>query len=606
MAEDADSKSRLRGRSFLSKSKWGKVFKENDAPPIPGNATNAAKVNSFKLNEDVVDFLKPSTEKSKPKLDIAIAQRWPAAHEVRQASQDNVPTGQTDLPAGVPQWTGYRKRRRREGLIVGFVKTAPDIIGEGGDEAPDPPAEVSRQRASVSRSVSARQPGALDDGAPWPGAPTSRPTSRQAGRPVNEDEFRPPPVRRADTSHNEFSPPVQRKFASPPLEPVSHRPSLGRTPTGFGELAKAPHHDMADYESDEEQVPPVPNGPPTLDTKVPQIGEGWQFDSPQPMTGSTTSSKRSQMPINDPTSPVMVRRRDRDMQASEGMVLRRASTLLMQDEEPQSRRQELSTGILPSPQFYNTLSNLPANNIAQDSDATEQAQPPAGSTLSPHRPERSPFDDPKYVERSSTDTARHPPAQASRPARSTYDVLDQQARQAPPPTSQPAPGGHRATRSKDFTPPSYMRSAQPSAPAPGPSHDPPHQRSVDDDRPSHIRAGQLFPQTQLPISPAPVSAQQTMQVPSEESRTRSRSPMRDRIFDSNASPSKPRPFYSQANHSSGSINRFPARPGSSHSRTSSRGEASPQIRQPATSSPQSPQTVPTQVQKQNPHSSTLR
>ncbi|KAK0982391.1 hypothetical protein LTR91_011639 [Friedmanniomyces endolithicus] len=260
MAETGDGKQSGRSR-FLSKSKWGKVFKEQDAPP----SSTTGKVNAFKLNEDVVDFLKPSTEKSKPKIDIALAQRWPSAHEVRKASESG--TTPTLLP-----WSGYRKPRRRAGLAVGFARTAPDVIGEGGDEAMEPVAEISRRRVAVGRSVSARVPGDMGDGVVGTGVgQATEPQARQARLPNgSEDQFRPPPVRRTQTSHNEVSLPLQRKLASPPLpvdEPVFHRPSLGRAPTGFSSQSSGGEQNSTDFQSDEEEVPPMPQMPTTPHTQ---------------------------------------------------------------------------------------------------------------------------------------------------------------------------------------------------------------------------------------------------------------------------------------------------------------------------------------------------
>ncbi|KAK3676753.1 hypothetical protein LTR78_003530 [Recurvomyces mirabilis] len=625
MADDEGSGLRSRGKSFLSKSKWGKVFKENDSPPVPSTAsedfgqqqTQAKHTNSFKLNEDVVDFLKPSTEKSKPKLDIAIAQRWPEAHEVRGARErEGAPLaaghGQQQQQVqgkegAVPQWTGYRRRRRREGLTVGFVKTTPDVIGEGGDEAPDPPAEISRRKAMVSRSASAYRPNTLDNGTSWPGAvPLPRPGSGQVGsepRPgpglvrAPQEDFTAPPLRRADTSHNEFSPPVQRKFASPPIEAIAHRPSLGRTPTGFSDDMRQQQQrpvNEADYESDEEIAASTESGPPRLDTQAPMIGTNFHFDSPQPMTASTvnsSSSKASAAP-RDPSSPLVVRRRDRDMQAYEGMALRRASTLFMQDEGQEQRQPDSATGLRPSEQFYNTLSNLSVSRIV-----SEEERGVAGDDLSPEGTGPSPFEDPRYMKRRSGDTNLQGTGQSTQPP---VQTIPQQV----PIRQHPGPG----QRSHDMGPPSYMRAGQQGAsqsydePRQQPSqdmqpsymragqrpgaqsYDETHRRPSEDTRPSYMRAAQPPNGSAQPGRPPPAPAQ-TMQVPSDDSASRSRSPMRNRIFDSQTSPEKqkPRPFYNQSSNSSGSINRFPASSGmgaSSHSRTSSREETSPQIREP--------------------------
>lgn len=242
-----------RTRFNLGKSKWGKLFKEADSDS-----------QKLSFNDDVADFLNPSTDKvnsTRPKIDIAIAQRWPEAHEVRQASQ-TPPT----------QLLSNGRPKRRKNLTVGFAKTAPEIIGEGGDEAADPPTEISRKKAMMSRSVSDRRPSALEDGVPWPGAPTPRMARVPAGK---AEDFRPMPVRRAQTSHNEFSPPVQARTAPPPLrQPPPPRPgTLSRTPTGFGL-----QDDHSPIESDEEV--PMPAARSSFEAKQVDRPPPGLFDQP--------------------------------------------------------------------------------------------------------------------------------------------------------------------------------------------------------------------------------------------------------------------------------------------------------------------------------------
>ncbi|KAF2858991.1 hypothetical protein K470DRAFT_259274, partial [Piedraia hortae CBS 480.64] len=128
MADENRGSTRSRFRSL---SKWGKVFR--DAEPSSSST-------KFKLNEDVVDFLKPSTdrvESAKPRAASAGAQ-WPGMQELKAVQQAS---------ANVNGWT---KPRRREGLAVSFVSSAPEIIGEGGDEASEPAAAVGRAAGKTS------------------------------------------------------------------------------------------------------------------------------------------------------------------------------------------------------------------------------------------------------------------------------------------------------------------------------------------------------------------------------------------------------------------------------------------------------------------------
>ncbi|KAK0856256.1 hypothetical protein LTR03_001347 [Friedmanniomyces endolithicus] len=585
MAETGDGKQSGRSR-FLSKSKWGKVFKEQDAPP----SSTTGKVNSFKLNEDVVDFLKPSTEKSKPKIDIALAQRWPSAHEVRKASE----TGTT--PTLLP-WSGYRKPRRRAGLAVGFARTEPEVIGEGGNEAMDPVAEISRKKAAVGRSVSARVPGDVGEGVPGQcGIQAIGPQARQARAPNgSEEQFRPPPVRRTQTSHNEVSLPLQRKLASPPLpveEPVSHRPSLGRAATGFSSQSSGGEQNPADYESDEEEAPAVPQMPTALRTQFHRNDSKDVYDSPAPMTASTSASAKSSAPSGSAKSPV-AQNRQRDMQAKEGKALRRASTQYKQEEKEDHEKfkRDTEAGFLPSPHFYNTLSNISTSSIAPEAAAQTQQSLSPEMALTPGGPGPSPFGDPRYIKRHSGEMAaaegRQPPRvepmeQAGSGQQSGHGQAPSPPQADGPPTaksfSRPGPAaGPR--RERLVEPPSYMRAAQQATMPPQPPQEPRREVSGDG-RPSYMRATQP-PEEITAASRSAAAPSQNMSVPEGDTRDRSRSPMRDRIFVSQDVSEKPRPFYSQANHSSGSLNRFPASPKFPRSRDGSREEISPQMREPS-------------------------
>lgn len=90
------------------------------------------------------------------------------------------------------------------------------------------------------------------------------------------------------------------------------------------------------------------------------------------------------------------------MQANEGMALRRASTLLMtEDDEEKQRNSE--AGFQPSPQFYNALSNISTSNFATESPEDMHLHPTISPemALSPGGPGPSPFEDPRYIKRST-------------------------------------------------------------------------------------------------------------------------------------------------------------------------------------------------------------
>ncbi|KAI9830537.1 MAG: hypothetical protein M1819_005495 [Sarea resinae] len=152
------------------KNNWrGKLFSTEEA--------REAKKN-FKLNDDVTDFLRPSTERSisspAPRVDTFSAQRWPSATEIT-----NRPTSRrkSDSP----------RRTKNKGLNVRFTRAEPEIIGRGGDETDVPPQEISLMRARSHSPTLQRSQLNQEN---WP---------RQEGVKEEQDDFRPPLMRRAPT-----------------------------------------------------------------------------------------------------------------------------------------------------------------------------------------------------------------------------------------------------------------------------------------------------------------------------------------------------------------------------------------------------------------------
>ncbi|EME83498.1 uncharacterized protein MYCFIDRAFT_94518, partial [Pseudocercospora fijiensis CIRAD86] len=380
---------------------------------------------AFKLNDDVVDFLKPSTEKSKPKIDIAIAKRWPDAHEVRRAGEGS------PLPHGA----AFTKPRRRKGLTVSFVKTVPEIIGEGGDEAQDPPREISRMKAAVSRSVSDRMPGAIGD---WPRSPPLAETQRRLPPPAQRDDFVPQPIRRTHTSGNEFSPAIQRKMPSPPSDDHDpYKPSLGRVSTGFDHLdvSKSTQLDtpvtpqdrsdeiMTGAQQRQPDLHPPRQRPAQIDTHLenykPQQGSATAAGS---LSGVKDYSQPS--PTSATRSPVAEKRRQ--MSTSEGMVLRRASMMIAEDDDSEASDEQPTSSTSQAPR----LAPQPSN-ISSISTSVPEVFSPPDSSLSPETaatPDApNPFADPKHMKRHSREVSpgesRRPndPAQSLRQQRPTRD-----------------------------------------------------------------------------------------------------------------------------------------------------------------------------------------
>ena len=176
MTEEGGRKHQLFGKS----SKWSKVLNklENTTKPTAGAAQN------FNLNEDVVDFLKPSTERysgagtrKAPTLDVNSALRWPDAAEIRRAGGGS--TQQHTVPSPIPAASGGRARRRK-GLTVRFAPTIPEIIGYGGEETETPAVECSKKKQNAVRSFSdQRPPPAFDHKDDYATSPLSRPGMRE-------------------------------------------------------------------------------------------------------------------------------------------------------------------------------------------------------------------------------------------------------------------------------------------------------------------------------------------------------------------------------------------------------------------------------------------
>jgi hypothetical protein len=131
------SKSKDRWRNFGSKS--SPPDRSGSTTPEPRPTSNSAAQN-FKLNDDVVDFLKPSTNKLRPvspkapKIDIAAAQKWASAGPGSNGLATPSSLAKKDYP------------RRALNLTVRWLNSTPEVIGEGGDESDIPVIDISRRR----------------------------------------------------------------------------------------------------------------------------------------------------------------------------------------------------------------------------------------------------------------------------------------------------------------------------------------------------------------------------------------------------------------------------------------------------------------------------
>jgi hypothetical protein len=128
-----------------NKDRWRGFGSKSSSPDQSGSTTSEQRPSSnsgaqnFTLNDDVVDFLKPSTSRGRPvspkapKIDIAAAQKWAS----------------TETPNGLATPSSLAKKdypRRALNLCVRWKNATPEIIGEGGDESEVPVIDISRRR----------------------------------------------------------------------------------------------------------------------------------------------------------------------------------------------------------------------------------------------------------------------------------------------------------------------------------------------------------------------------------------------------------------------------------------------------------------------------
>ncbi|OAL45942.1 hypothetical protein IQ07DRAFT_208162 [Pyrenochaeta sp. DS3sAY3a] len=268
---------------LFSKSRWRTKISSHDDAPAP-----QPKGKPLQTNDDLSDFLKPSTDRAqqhkdaataaflaganRPRIDVARAQRWPAAQDIINSAAG----GRSPGPGGLK--TGTRKK----GLNVSFVRTVPEVIGHGGDECEDPSVQVSmRKKANSAASGDSLQQQTHQDDA------NLGTRSNGINRTSSQTEQR-NTLTRTLTSHGEMSPPLGQKlqhgqihnYANPPpplpqrMGPMGlgERPKvLSRAPTGFdgqlGPTGRRPSNDSA-YSQDSDNSPIVTKKAPNLEPTI--------------------------------------------------------------------------------------------------------------------------------------------------------------------------------------------------------------------------------------------------------------------------------------------------------------------------------------------------
>ena len=149
---------------------------------------------------DVLPHFPPPSRKPAPRINVSSSPRWPEAQSA--TAGEGVPQSEEGPDETLP----YRpsKPRRREGLTVSFTKTAPQIIGEGGDEAETPTISISRtQQSSSVNPFSFDGHSQVHGGTAAVSAETTPDAS--SGTAINSTgaQFRPPILARAPTGFGE-------------------------------------------------------------------------------------------------------------------------------------------------------------------------------------------------------------------------------------------------------------------------------------------------------------------------------------------------------------------------------------------------------------------
>jgi hypothetical protein len=372
--------------SLRGSSKWGKLLRKNESSD-----------KNFNLNEDVVDFLKPSTEKERipgegtrqlpaPRIDTSAAQRWPEASEVRRA---------VTSPLGI--YTP--KPRKKKNVNVSFVRTPPEIIGEGGDDSEMPVIEVSRAKQKLARSQTERRPVApvLDtQAAARHGQASDYPLSAPAVRP-SDYPLTGPAVRNVYQRKNSLADPThpvnhpffdaQPQSIPPPVPehaPAQSSPRPGllkRVPTTFA----SSEDDMTSPISDA-GVPPIPPHI-ELNRKKSQF-----LDSPTspPIIDNTELASFLQESPPQPRSlPLIVAKRQSMIREEEGRVLRRLSKLDYDENVPRDPRRSLTPSSPPRPLSSSRSPQLPSimptDFGSPDLHRSASPEQPAPPIVLPHR-----------------------------------------------------------------------------------------------------------------------------------------------------------------------------------------------------------------------------
>lgn len=171
------------------------------------------------------------------KLDTATARRYPNAHELHSPGhpppQSAAPTAnhQHHVPLRPRAHIKTSNGKVHKGLVVSFVDTFPEVIGEGGDECTTPTAEIGKRRRAQSTPHRPPPPMAPQKLAQSQGRDRDRSQSDAPLKPQHDlepvESFKPPPMRRTQTGFSTLGDePDSPTMPPPPLPPVPDLPAI--------------------------------------------------------------------------------------------------------------------------------------------------------------------------------------------------------------------------------------------------------------------------------------------------------------------------------------------------------------------------------------------